>query len=261
MENDQLTQAVESAVAEPAAVSEPTETPAVETPSEPVAETPAEQPAEEPAQPEGPSAEEVQKALGLYNLLNNPETAPQVIQMLGKQLGLIKEPEAPRQKPPTISDIVKSSLGEEYAFLGEKLAPAFEQALNAAIAPIQQQLAQTSIKAEFENARQRLNSKTEGDFGKFESEITKLMDTLRPADGVPIEGYLEHLYTVAKYQKGAAPISRETAKKVVTKIQQTAQERLPSPSAASEPRIVKGPKLPSLEDAIAAALRGERFEG
>ena len=266
-ENTQLTAAVEAAVeANGTATSE--ETHAETTQTEAVVETPSgEATAETTSDPGGtqetqtPSQAEMDQALGLFNLLRNPETAPRAAEMLARQFGIIKDPPVKAEQPPGIKDIIAASLGPEYAFLAEKLGPAMEQAIGSAMAPHIRQTQMNQIQAEFTEARRDLDVATKGDFVKNEAAIIKMMDRMRPADGVPIKDYLNDLYTLAKSSKSQSQVSRETAGKVVSQIKQNASERLPSPSAVPETKMVKGPNRPTLAESIAAAVRGERFEG
>lgn len=217
-------------------------------------------------QQQQPTAEEVtaqqkeqEQALNVYRLLNDPNTAPAVVKMLAEQLGITQPQVKNTQKEPGVAEILQQALGEEYSFLAPKLAEGIEKVIERAVTPLQQQVQRESAKVEFQTALDRINNTTKGDFNKYESKITALMDEIKPAPGVSVEKYLSNLYTIAKNSGGPPPPSQQV-QQVVNRMQQNAQERIPSPSAATENRVVKGPVLPSLEDAISAALRGERFE-
>ena len=271
-ENTQLTAAVEAAVeANGTATSEETHAETTQTESTAGAGVSSEATQEaaaaatsdpgETQEAQKPSQAEMDQALGLFNLLRNPETAPRAAEMLARQFGIIKDPPKEETKSPGIKDIIAASLGPEYAFLAEKLGPAMEQAIGSAMAPHIRQTQMNQIQAEFTEARRDLDVATKGDFVKNEAAIIKMMDRMRPADGVPIKDYLNDLYTLAKSSKSQSQVSRETAGKVVSQIKQNASERLPSPSAVPETKMVKGPNRPTLAESIAAAVRGERFEG
>lgn len=229
-------------------------------------ETQTQQTQQTQAQPTAPTAEEQKAALNIYNLLNDPKTAPSVVKMLAESLGLkIDTPQTQQTQPtqtkePTIEEIIANNLGEEYRFLAPNLAKAITQVIDLRVTPIQRRVDESRAEVEFNTAITKLNETSKGDFQKHESAILQLMDRLKPGAGVSVHDYLNELYTLAK---GKSPISTAPAsqvQQVVDRMQKNAQENLPSPSAATENRVIKGPALPTLEESIAAALKGERFE-
>jgi hypothetical protein len=249
-----VTNAVESAGTTEVATEVPVEAKPGETPS-PAASA-------EGKVPESPTVDpETEKALNVYKMLNDPNTAPAVIKMLAEQIGLVGEKVEKKEAPqaPSPADILTQALGEEYAFLAPKLAAGLDAYTKAVITPLEQRIQQNSIAAEYDKAVNKLNSDTKGEFAKMDSQISALMDEIKPAPGVSVEKYLNNLYLIAKNSSPASTPAPQV-QKVVERMTQNAQERLPSPSAATENRVVKGPALPSLDDAIAAALRGERFQ-
>ncbi len=212
-----------------------------------------------------PTQEEIQQALNLQKLLMDPKTAPSALRMMGELLGLQVSPNqpAPQQnenKQPSIGEIVAASLGEEYKFLAPQLAKAFEQVISTQVAPLQTQIQQTKMETEFNEAVAKLNKTSNGDFDKHEAAILQLMDRLKPAAGVSVHDYLNELYTLAKGKSPIINTPQKQVQQVVDKMKQNAQENIPSPSAATENRVVKGPALPTLAQAIEAAARGETFE-
>ena len=249
----------------------PETTPAVETPAQeipqtqipstgpaadlPATEAPSPAP-EEPAAPEGPSREEQEQALNVYRMLNDPKTGPHVAKMLAERFGILQPEKREEPKRPTAADYLAQSLGSEYAFLAPKLASGLEGYIQSVVAPLQEQFQRSQVAQEFSQATESLNSSTRGDYAKHESKIVELMDIMRPAPGVPIKSYLSHLYTIAK----GSPPPTGAVQRTVERMTRNAQEALPPPSAATENKVIKGPALPSLQVAIEAALRGERFQ-
>lgn len=252
-ENPTLESAVSSAV--DSSVSETQETP---TEAQQTQETPQEtQTQETTQQAEGPSSQEIEQAMNVYRILNDPSTAPHVVRALAEKMGLIQPPVTPKEEKPSLSALLSQSLGDEYAFLAPKLAPALESAFSSALAPLQQQIQRTAVENEYNRAVAELNAETKGGYGQVEQKISDLMDVMKPAPGVPLKTYLANLYRIAG---GPAPSVTQGVQKVVNRMVQNANERIPSPSAATENKIVKGPKLPTVDEAVLAAMRGETFE-
>jgi hypothetical protein len=252
-------QSIENAPVETA----PVETPTVETTETAPVET-EQPPVETPEGEKAPADEDAQRAMQFWQALQNPETQPHVIEFLAKQAGYslqkAQTEAAPQETAPTsVGEILAQHLGEEYAFLAPKLGSALEQALNAVVGPLREEIVRSRVTSEFDRATAALNERTKGEFKTHEKEIVGLMQRIKPAEGVPLQDYLDDLYHLAKAKK-APSSSTETAKKVVQRIQKNAQEALPSPSAATDARVLKGPNLPTLDEALAAAARGVTFE-
>lgn len=180
----------------------------------------------------------VAQAMQIYEALNNPNTAPAAVEFLAKQLGYsLQQPSAqtPAQPEPElgIKELIAKELGDDYAFLAPKLGGAIENVINRVLGPMQQQMQRTQVTNEFDRAMADLNAETKGDFGKNEAEIVKVLQRLRPADGVSTKEFLRDAYNLARAGKPSA-----AANAVVSKINQRAQESLPSPAAGAEPTRV-----------------------
>lgn len=255
MPEETLQSAVESAVTQetPEPVSQETPAETVET-----VETKPEQPVEPPVEENRPSQEEINKALNVYKALNDPNAGPQLVKMLAEQLGITQKEVKQELKQPGAIDFLKGALGPDYEFLAPKLATGIEGYIQSVLNPLQENIQRNRAEFEYNTAISTLQDQTKGDFQKHQDGILKLMDVVKPAPGVSTRQYLETLYKMAKAEKPVPPAS--VATKVVERMTKNAQENLPSPSAATENRIVKGPALPSVADAVMAALRGERFE-
>lgn len=72
-----------------------------------------------------------EEALRLYNALKDPAQAPVIVDMLARAAGYskVETKQEVKEVKNTITDILKESLGEEYAFLVDKLAPGLEKIL------------------------------------------------------------------------------------------------------------------------------------
>jgi hypothetical protein len=248
VESPDLTQSIEAAVAEQNApepvVEKPVETPAVETEAEP-----ADIKAEEPKAEIDPKTAQ---ALQIYEALMNPSTAQSAIEFLAKQSGYQLQPvQAAPKVEPGIKELIAQELGSDYEFLAPRLGTAIENVINKALAPIQEQIQQTKITNEFDRAMADLNSETKGEFGKMEADVVKVMQRMRPAEGVSTKEFLRDAYTLAKAGKAPSPAQHQKA--VVERLNKTAQEALPSPAAATE--TVRVSDQQTLESAITEAAK------
>ena len=233
---------------ESAAAPQLTESPDLQTAVETAAadsQTPPSEPAPaEPAPVEttetGPSQEQIAQAMQIYQALNNPNTAPAAVEFLAKQLGFslssVQQPSAPspREKEAElgIKEMIAKELGDDYAFLAPKLGGAIENVINRALGPMQEQMQRTQVTNEFDRAMADLNTETKGDFGKHENEIVKVLQRLRPADGVSTKEFLRDAYNLARAGKPSS-----SSKAVIKAINERAQESLPSPAAGSAVRV------------------------
>lgn len=272
-ENSQptITQAVEQAIAsQEVDASNPQQTNQQVVPPD-SSQSPQEKAANQQTQPQTqtqiqePTSEEIKQALNLQRMLMDPKTAPAALKMMGEMLGLEVAPQKQQTtqeaaKQPTIAEILTANLGEEYKFLAPNLAKAMEQIVGLHVAPLQTQLQQNKLEVEFNNAVAELNKTSQGDFDKHQATVLQLMDRLKPGQGVSIHDYLNELYSLAKGKSPLVSTPNKQVQQVVDKMQRNAQENIPSPSAATENRVVKGPALPTLEQSIMAALNGESFE-
>lgn len=258
-----LTEAINNAATsiETESQAAPAETTPVET--APTESTPVEAAPTEPVETPAPVYDaNTQRAVDLFNALNDPQHASNVLEFLARQAGYELKAPQPAQtqqvKEPGIADLIAESLGEEYQFLAPKLGPAIEAALNRAINPLRQEIQQTKLSSEVDRAISDLSTENK-DFKQLEPEIAKLMKTMQPAPGVSYKDYLSNLTHIARAKTGNR-VPQTTATAVVQRIAQNAKEALPSPSAATENRIIRGPARPTLDEAIAAALNGQLFE-
>jgi hypothetical protein len=255
--NNTLTQSIEAAL-----------NPLGENAPEPVPDTPAAEPEKaeisvEPVVEETPKTQsEAELALQFYRALQDPNAAPAMVEFLAKQVGLNVQPTikaAPETPEPSIQDLITKELGEEYGFIAPKLGSAIEKVLGKFIEPLRAEQQKIAAVNEYDKAVAKLNAQTGGDFQKLEPEIVKAMEVLRPSDKATTEQYLSYLYKTVKGQN-IQQVTQQAATKVVEKIQRNASEASPSPSAATDSRVIDGPSMPTLDQAIAAAVKGMQFK-
>jgi len=196
----------------------PTPDPVPETTPEPEVETTPEveeeEETEEETTEEDLSDEDKVNATALYRALKNPDTSQVIITQLAKQAGLLgqNKQEATR----TILDIVKESLGEEYAFLAPKITPAIKAVVQEEMKAVQNQLEQDKLRQaerEVDEAIADMNRITKGDAKKYENKIAALLDEMPPSGKVPIKKHLMRLYTIAKQDDSRVAAKTERTRK------------------------------------------------
>ena len=243
---EELDNAVAAAVAELAVSPEPTET--VETKE---VETPAQ---------DGPDPRTAQ-ALALLDALENPKTAGNVVTKLMKQIG-ISTPETKREEVKavkTIKDTIRERLGDDFAFLSDKLGDALEEALASE---------REKIRSEFLSLeQQRAQRELMNDYNKFLSEnkvsddeagaLNKLVDEFPPSGNIPLDKYLGRLLKMHRLE--AAEATQDIAKR---QRQKENLSRRPESAGieSNEDRIKRGSRVISAKEAVEAALRGETLD-
>ncbi|HSX39346.1 MAG TPA: hypothetical protein VLI92_02030 [Candidatus Saccharimonadales bacterium] len=216
-----------------------------------------------------PSAEEVarteklDKAIRLYEALEDPNVGPSVLRTLAEKAGLLglNADKTPKQITKSVVDTLKESLGAEYEFLADRLADGIDtivkQIVTEQLKPVQaqtQEAVERAVKADVDSAFAKFES-THKDFKEHEVAMTELSKKLPYTGDYPMEEYLDNLYKIVTTDKKEAKVIQKT----VDKINKNAQELRDSSTEVQETRITKGSKLPSLNEAVAAAMRNERF--
>lgn len=217
------------------------------------------------------SPEEVDKqrnALILYESLLNPEKRKSVVEYLVREVGLdpTKTGDIKTTKKST-AEFLKEKLGPIYGDMAEVLGPAFDELLEAKttekLKPVEEKLrldaervaaqqADTAMESFF--ARNKISKADQPDVEK------KMMNKINqmPASGnITIEEYLDDIYHIVSRGKSETKIVKET----VDKINRNAKEASRTSGVEiDESRIKKGSHIPTLKEAVEAAMRGERLE-
>lgn len=247
-----------------AAAQETLETPVTETPETP--ETPATETAPEtPVTP--PVSEPDQKtkdALLLFDALNDPTQQAGIIEEIAKKVGLeIKKKEVtPATATATIMERMKAKVGNtSLHFILEELTPAIEELVKEQLSPLSTQFEENkraslteATNREFVAAESKLKTEFK-DFANLETEMLAIAKRLAPTPGTKVEDYMRDLYALATQNKAAG----KTVAEVVNRINKNALEAKPSASVEVSGTVRKGSALPTIEEAIAAALKGERL--
>ena len=217
----------------------------------------------EPTAEEIARNERIDKALRLYEALEDPNIGRSVVEELARKAGVIGHEQGKSEKQITKSvvDVLKESLGAEYEFLADKLAVGIDTIVKQTVAeqikPVQAQTNEAierAVKADVDSAYAQMEAKFK-DFKDFDKEMTELSKELPYTGDYPMERYLERLYKLVTADKKEAKVIKQT----VDKINKNAQELRDSSTEVQETRVKSGSKLPSLNEAVAAAFRGEKF--
>ena len=211
----------------------------------------------EVGEPTEEEIDEAKEALKIYNLLKDPAQGKEVVRFLARQAGLeIKEGESQREVRKAAEQVLVESLGEEYKFLAPKLLPGLRALINEEVAVVKHALVQgerSKLSADYDNAWESLNDQTEGDFEKHGESIIKAMEEFPYAGKQPIKQYLGRLYKMVGGEKAV----EKKVSKTLERIKRNAEEHEPSNSGAGDERVKNSSRLPTREEAIAAALKGK----
>ncbi len=239
-----------------------TEVPPVET-TPPVEATP---PVETPPATPQPDLR-TQQALWLLEQLGKPETAIPLIREIAGRTGLqLTERAAPAVEKVKVQEILGKALGEEYSVLAERLGPAFEQAVgvivNERMQPLQQRLAHQQaqqFQGEVQSTFAALENESKGASKALEPRMLELMDEIHPGKNTSVDKYIRRIYAIAKEDSAAA----EAAQRVTKQIQHNAQNATGIPPGGATPnteRVKTGSRLPSIREAVQAAMKGQLLE-
>lgn len=225
-------------------------------------ETETKQETKQPTAEEIAYQEKVDKAVRLFDALSDPNVGRSVVEELARKAGIIgaEQGKTVKEIEKSVVDTLKESLGAEYEFLADRLAIGIDKIVKQTVAeqikPVQAQTNEAierAIKADIDSAYAQMEAKFK-DFKDFDKEMTELSKELPYTGDYPMERYLERLYKLVTTDKKEAKIIKQT----VDKINKNAQE-LRDSSTEVQDRVKSGSKLPSLNEAVAAAFRGEKF--
>ncbi len=202
--------------------------------------------------------EEQTYARDLFKALNDPASAKIVVKALAEQAGLIETKQEEKVVVKTITDLLKEQLGDDLAFLGDKLGPAIEAVVKAQVAEQTKDIRQTQLSAQ----EQALNTKIDNaitkletehtDFNDHKADILKLMDTHLPSKDQDVNEYFLDLYHIARGRSGKAS-TPNVNKTIAEKTRNNVAERLASAAKVVPSQTTELPKQMDLKTAIAEA--------
>lgn len=209
-------------------------------------------------------------ARNLFRALKNPESAKATIGMLADSIGLSGK-ETPKQIETikdSMVDILKESLGPDFEFLADKLAPGIkrlltqereEQAkeLEVRTKDIRDNIAKTEQEKLQAEADITISSLANKYFGTdalpkdVEAQMSILMDKFQPSGKMQPKDYVESIFHMVAGQRGITPTTKDTRERI-----RSASTNVPSKlNSMGAPNQI-GEKLPtkmSLTQAIEAA--------
>lgn len=224
------------------------------------------------------SDEERANAIQLWKSLKDPATSPAVIRFIAEQNGYVppsKEPQTEKQlevQENKVKSILLKYLGDDMAWLVEKLGPAIEETTR--------ELTKESVKdlREKESIRENQKNYEEGEkafvalaqefFGKPDASLlpekvcnrmNQLMDELPPSSSMTPQTYIKYLFRIAASETGLTP-SKATSDGKVARNRTDASVRLSSEKGGKAPSVVSAPKTKGLDAAVRAALEAVNAE-
>jgi len=200
---------------------------------------------------------EAAQALNLFKLLKNPTSAKAIIRTLAEEHGIVltgkETPKQETQKVRSIKGLVKEKLGDEYAFIADKLGDVFEEALATERESLNEKFNEINAKSaekEAEAAFEWLQNEHE-DANNYEQVIVTLMEEVPPGN-MSAKKYLETLYIIAKGREGKAASSKKLAQKI-TRNSTDPDVKLSGKTRSSDVPV-KSTKGMSIDDALSEAI-------
>ena len=200
-------------------------------------------------------------AMDLYNSLNDPTRAGEVVKFLAARAGLkIQEDEVtPKAATKETIEELKNGIDPNLHFLVDGLKPAIEKMINsrveAALNPVKQaqlQDRETQVMSQINTAYDVMRGRYK-DFNKYEGMMNSMSENLPYKPGSDMVKYLDSLYKLATYETKEGKAVGDA----VNRINKNAQQHVNVQSAeTSEGTVQQGSKLPSLREAVLAGVRG-----
>jgi hypothetical protein len=209
------------------------------------------------------SAEDQIQAKQLFQALKDPEKAAIVIKFLAEQNGYnkIETKQEVKEAKDEVVESLKKSLGPDFDFLADKLAPAIKEILDAKLKESNQ-----DIRATFEQAEEtRLKGQADTAMSKIAqeffqadaipddilSDMNKMMDRINPTKDMSVPEYIEEVFYSVVGRKGLTK-NTKTKEDTIKKNRDDVPSRLTS-RGTKEPETPESSKKMSLNEAIDAA--------
>lgn len=208
-------------------------------------------------------SDEQKAAVNLFNSLKDPKTAGATLQALAEMGGFnLQRREDRKEIKKTVSALIAEKLGEDHSLLSERLGPALEEiidsAVNEKLKPFNDKITereQTELQSHIDQAFVDLETETKGLSKKLEGKMVQLMDVISPGKDTKPRDYIRYIYKLAKsdFDEAEAIKAQNT--------QRDKNKRVPGVHSEVNPdRVKSGSKLPTIKEAVAAAMRGETLE-
>jgi hypothetical protein len=220
----------------------------------------------EPKLTHGLTDEELPNAAQIFSALKDPEKAKVFVKFLAENNGYVLKENGSTQsteatQEPTMAEMLKEHLGEDFAPFAEKLAPAMEKIVKSAIeketAPLRQKFQTTE-----QQAAQNEVATILSDFGKEHFEDGKLPDnvvkemanltkTFTPGQGTDQKTYVSSLLKMAMTNLNIASKSSRSAKSANNPFAHLSNNATSKPNSGKETR----PTKMSIDEAVMEAAR------
>jgi hypothetical protein len=151
-----------------------------------------------------------------------------------------------------IKEIIKEKLGDQYAFLSDKISDAFEAVLTQERQDQETRFAEiqrTNVERDVVTNYERLAKETKGESKKFEARMAQLSDEI-PIGNMDIRTYIDRLYTLAAGERKTSP------QKIADQIRRNSNDvaaRLPKGGATAVPEGKLPDKKMNLNESVAWA--------
>lgn len=205
------------------------------------------------------------------DFLRSYEDSPRdAVVALAEQLGLdIKLPkstekaeEAVEKVADKVKALIKKQLGDEYADVADKMGSAVYEAARLvaeeAIKPLKADQDKLINDGASKEAQQEIKSFTKKypDWRQHEQAMMKVAKQLKPTEGMSAGEYMEAVYHLATRKLSKGEAMKEAVKKINKATSKPGKERTVSDKSVSK----KPGHIPSWDESVEAAERGERFE-
>jgi hypothetical protein len=194
-----------------------------------------------------------QEDRNILALLKNPTTATLLIKSLAEQHGLTLGETSSKDVEKTLTNELKEVLGDEWAFLAEKLGPVIEKQVGKVEKTIRNELSDSDkrqSKTTFQKAEKQF-FKDNPEARAYTKRMANLASKYPPQEDADYDEYLGDLFTLAAGRKGSITDAVEKKKQArIAKNRDSEDVRSSSSSKYGD----KKSKM-SLDDSISAAIK------
>jgi hypothetical protein len=211
---------------------------------------------------------EIEEAISFYKALKDPQQQTSIITELARRAGLLGQSETPtKSEVKKYSQLLEETLGSDYPDLKERMGKvftAFENENNQKLLYLKQQMdleRQQQVAQEFDKEFQGFltsNKITEATAGRMLKEIEQLPPSVgRDGKRIPLTKYLEKIHKLVSTEEVAAKQAERRVERVETNSRARATNLQ---SDVGEGRLKQGSRLPTVREAVQAAMQGVKFD-
>jgi len=209
------------------------------------------------------SQEDRLQAKQLYLALKDPEKAGEIIKFLAEKSGYqrIETKQEVKEAKDEVTESLKKSLGPDFDFLADKLAPAIKEILEAKLTEHNKDIRTNFEKLEEEKLKGQANLKMNSLAKEFFAadtlpddiltDMTKAMDRMNPSKDMTVEEYVEEVFYSVIGRKGITKSTKTKEDKIKRNVNDV-PSRIAS-SGIREPETPESHKKMTLKESIAAA--------